>query len=417
MAPAPQTRLTPAEACRAILAEIEPLEQERVPLADALGRVLTADVTSPIDLPPWDNSAMDGYAARAGDVVAGAELRVVELIPAGGFPTRTLGPGECARIFTGAPVPSGADSVVRQEHTTRLDRDRVRIDDAHDAGRNVRPRAEDIAAGTVALTAGTEVGAAQMAFLAAMATFEVEVHRRPTVAILSTGDEVADEDEREEILAGRKIASSNTYGMAAAAIAAGADALSLGIVRDDQAQIRDRLALADAADLLVTSGGMSVGEHDHLRAILEASGDAMRFWRLRSRPGAPVGFGVLDGLPWLGLPGNPVSAMVTFELFARPAIRRLLGHRRLFRRTVPVVLGERLKTPARLTHFLRVTLTEEGDALVARLTGPQGSGFVSSMARADALLIVPEDRDEAGPGDTLRAIRLNEAAHVTEAPF
>lgn len=417
MAPAPDTRLTPAEASRAILAEIQPLEHEAVALGDALGRVLAADVTSPIDVPPWDNSAMDGYAARAGDVAAGAELRIVEMIPAGGFPIRTLGPGECARIFTGAPVPTGADSVIRQEHTTRLDGDRVRIDDPHDAGRNVRPRAEDIVAGTVALTAGTQIGPAQMALLASMAMFEVEVHRRPTVAILSTGDEVADEDEREEILSGRKIASSNTYGMAAAAIAAGADALSLGIARDDPAEIRDRLELADAADLLVTSGGMSVGEHDHLRTILEETGDAMRFWRLRARPGAPVGFGVLDGLPWLGLPGNPVSAMVTFELFARPAIRKLMGHRKPFRRTVPVVLGEPLETPARLTHFLRVTLTEEGDALVARLTGPQGSGVLSSMAKADALLIVPEEIDEAGPGDTLQAMRLDEVAHLEQAPF
>ncbi len=414
---APHTRLTPSEASRAVMAEIEPLEHEQVALGDSLGRVLAADVTSPVDLPPWDNSAMDGYAVRAADLSAGAELRIVETVPAGGSPTRKLGPGECARIFTGAPVPQGADSVIRQEHTTALEGDRVRVDDAHDAGRNVRPRAEDMAAGSVALEAGTEIGPAQMALLASMANFTVEVHRRPTVAILSTGDEVADEDEREEILSGRKIASSNTYGMAAAAIAAGADALSLGIARDDPTEIRDRLELAHTADLLVTSGGMSVGEHDHLRAILEESGDAMRFWRLRSRPGAPVGFGVLESLPWLGLPGNPVSAMVTFELFARPAIRKLLGHREPFRRAVPVVMGEQIETPARLTHFLRVTLSQEGDALVARLTGPQGSGLLSSMAKAQALLIVPEEVDEAAPGEALRAIRLDEVAHQEQAPF
>ncbi len=417
MASIPQTRLTPSEAVRAILTEIAPLEAERVPLVDALGLVLESDVTSPIDIPPWDNSAMDGYAARAADVREGTELQVVETIPAGGFPERTLGPGECARIFTGAPVPRGADSVIRQEHTTRLDEERVRVDDAHDATRNIRPRGEDIARGTVALAAGTEIGPAQMAVLASIAMFEVEVHRRPTVAILSTGDEVADEDEREAILSGRKIASSNTYGMGAAAIAAGADALNLGIARDDPDELLSRLEVAAAADLLVTSGGMSVGEHDHLRAILEETGGVMRFWRLRSRPGAPVGFGVLDGLPWLGLPGNPVSSMVTFELFARPAIRKLLGHRKLFRRTVPVVLGEPISTPGRLTHFLRVTLTEEGDALVARLTGPQGSGILTSLAKADALLVVPEDVDEAAPGDTLRAIGLHEASHGEEVGY
>ena len=417
MASSSRARLTPAEASRAILCEIEPLEPVHVPLADALGLVLAADVTSPIDIPPWDNSAMDGYAARAADVREGAELTVVEAIPAGGFPTRTLGPGECARIFTGAPLPQGADSVIRQEHTTRLDEDRVRVDDAHDAGRNIRPRGEDIVSGSVALAAGTELGPAQIAMLASIAMSEVEVHQRPTVAILSTGDEIADLNEREAILSGRKIASSNTYGMAAAAIAAGADAFDLGIARDDPGEIRGRLETAAVADLLVTSGGMSVGEHDYLRTILEETGGAMRFWRLRSRPGAPVGFGVLDGLPWLGLPGNPVSAMVMFELFGRPAIRRLMGHRRPFRRTVPVQLGESIETPARLTHFLRVGLQPEGDTLVARLTGPQGSGILSSMVQADALLIVPEDVDEAAAGETLRAMLLHETVHVEDAPF
>ncbi len=412
-----RTRLTPAEASRATLSEVAPTAPVHVPLADALGLVLAADVTSPIDIPPWDNSAMDGYAARTADVREGAELNVVETIPAGASPTRTLGTGECARIFTGAPVPQGADSVIRQEHTTRLDENRVRIDDPHDAGRNIRPRGEDIMSGRVTLTAGTELGPAQIAMLASIAMGEVEVHQRPTIAILSTGDEIADVSEREAILSGRKIASSNTYGMAAAAIAAGADALDLGIARDDPDEIRGRLEAAAVADLLVTSGGMSVGEHDYLRTILEETGGAMRFWRLRSRPGAPVGFGVLDGLPWLGLPGNPVSTMVTFELFGRPAIRKLMGHRKAFRRTVPVVLGEAIETTARLTHFLRVSLEHEGDTLVARLTGPQGSGILSSVAHADALLIVPEEVDGAGAGETLRAMLLHEAVHVEVAPF
>ncbi len=415
--------LTPAEAARVILAQIRALPAERIALRDALDRVLAEDVTSPLDIPPWDNSAMDGYAARSADLrTAGGEgravvLRVIETIPAGGFPTKTLGAGECARIFTGAPVPAGADGVIRQEDTTPLGPDRVRIDDVRDAGRNVRRRGEDLRTGAMVVPQGTPLGPAQIGVLAAVAARDVAVHRRPTVAILASGDEIADLDDRDAIVSGRKIASSNTYTIRAMAARAGAEVLDLGIAPDDPRAIRERLARAGGADLLVTSAGMSVGEHDYFRTVLEELGSQLDFWRLRMRPGAPVGFGRLGDLPWIGLPGNPVSTMVTFELFVRPAIRRLGGHTRPFRRTVPVTVAEPITLGPTLQHFLRVHVTAEGDTLTARLTGPQGSGILSSMVKADALLIVPEDRSTVQLGERLPAIFLDESVHVEDVPF
>jgi len=419
MSEKPRTRISAAEAAAAVLEPLSPLDCVRVPLADALGSVLGEPVESPIDIPPWDNSAMDGYAARSADLGSGEPvvLTVVEEIAAGGFPTRELGARECSRIFTGAPVPQGADTVIRQEDTTRLDEARVRIDDARDAGRNVRSRGEDVARGSAVFMPGDPLGPAQIGVLASMAWDRPLVHRRPTVAVLTTGDEIADLGERDAILSGRKIASSNSYTMRAAVQEAGGDLLELGIARDDPADLHRSLERAGAADLLVTSGGMSVGEHDHLRRMLEELGSGMKFWRLRTRPGAPLGFGLLDSLPWIGLPGNPVSTMVTFELFVRPAIRRLAGHALPFRRAVPVRLGEPISTAARLTHFLRVRLNAEGGEPVATLTGPQGSGMLTSMAKADALLIVPEDVERAEAGATLNAIVLGDAAHVEQPPY
>ncbi len=413
--------LTPSEAARAVLDQVRPLPAESVPLREALDRVLADDVVSAVDIPPWDNSAMDGYAARRADLdAAGAgpvELQIVGDVPAGALPHRGIGPGECMRIFTGAPIPDGADTVVRQEDTEPAGPERVRIVDLRDAGRNVRPRGEDIRADAVVVPAGTPLGPAQIGVVASTATPTVRVHRRPRCAVLATGNELADLDEREAILAGRKIASSNSYTMATMVRRAGADVRDLGIARDDPDDLLRRLADAADCDLVVTSGGMSVGEHDHLRRLMEEPDAEMKFWRIRMRPGAPVGLGLRHGTPWIGLPGNPVSTMVTFELFVRPALRKLAGHRGLFRRTTAVRVGEPIRLAAPLRHFLRVRIVADGDALVALPTGPQGSGILSSMARADALLVVPEDRQDVAAGERLEAMLLDEAIHVPHPPF
>lgn len=410
----------PSEAAGAMLEHITPLSLETVPLLDALDRVLAQDVVSPIDLPPWDNSAMDGYAVRSPDIPATGKtvtLRVVETIPAGTSPTKTLGPGECARIFTGAPLPAGADAVIRQEDTTPLPPDAVRIDQARDTGKNVRRRGEDIRRGRGVLDAGTVLGPAQLGVLASVGEPTATVHRQPIVAFLASGDEVVDLDERAAILAGTKIASSNTYTLSGMIAHAGAGVRNLGIARDDPADLARRLGDARDADLLVTTGGISVGEHDHVRAAVDALGGRLDFWRVAMRPGAPVGFGRIGDRPWIGLPGNPVSTMVTFELFVRPVIRRLRGHETLFRRMVPVRVRERITLGPKLTHFLRAVVESDAEGLTARLTGPQGSGVLTSMASANALLMVPADRPVVEPGEVLRAMRLDDPVHVAEPPY
>lgn len=422
--PAPltqRTSLAAAEAAQLIVGHAQPLPVVRRPLRQALDLVCAETVTSPIDLPPWDNSAMDGYACRAVDARAGTVLRLVQTVAAGEQPARSIGPGEAARIFTGAPIPAGADGVIRQEDTDAA-ADRVTIRDQRDAGKNVRKQGEDFRAGQTVMTTGTPLGPAQIGVLASIAHEPVAVHRPPVVAFVASGDEIVDLDQRDAILAGRKIATSNSYTLDAMIRRAGGVPLDLGLVPDQREALRDAFTRATAAgaDLLVTTAGVSVGERDLVRQVLEEMGCDMKLWRVRIRPGGPLGFGMLGTLPWIGLPGNPVSTMVTFELFVRPAIRRLLGHPRPFRATMPVVTEERITLGPRLRHYLRVTLTPRSfpdGTPGARLTGPQGSGILTSMARADALLIVPEDRPEVPAGETLAAVLLDDPRHTTEPEY
>ena len=424
--------LAPAEAARRILAEVRPQPELRIPLDDALGLVLAEAIVSPLDIPPWTNSAMDGYAARAEDVrgaspAAPKRLRIVEVLPAGAFPTRTIGAGECARIFTGAPLPEGADSVIRQEDAGSLAPwlpgspapQWVEILNDRDSGVNIRRAGEDIRKGALVLEPGTELGPAELGVLASLAVAHPVVYRRPRVGILGSGDEIVDLDQPEEILSGRKVASSNTHTLLALVRRAGGQPVNLGLAADTRESVREHLQRAAGCDLLVTTAGISVGEHDYLRDVLGGLGAELRFWKLRMRPGAPVGFGLLQGIPWIGLPGNPVSTMVTFELFVRPAIRRMLGHPLPFRRTVPVRLAEPVRLGPRLQHFLRALVTERPDAqgFEARLTGPQGSGILTSMVKANALLIIPEGQHETPVGALASALLLNDPHHVAEPPW
>jgi molybdopterin molybdotransferase len=393
------TRLGVAEASGHMLAGIGPLGSERVPLTRALGRVLARDVVSSVALPPWDNASMDGFALRAADV-AGASteapmrLRVVETIAAGRRGTHRIGPGEAARIMTGAPVPAGADSVVRVEDTdSTAGAETVAVRDDRDAGRNVRARGEDVRANTVVLTAGTPIGAAHVGVLSSVGCAAPTVHRRPRVAILATGDELVPLERFADVLAGERIVSSNSYSLAAAVELAGGEPVPLGIAPDEPGALAQCLRGAEGCDMVLTSGGVSVGDFDYTREVVGALGGELSLWRVRMRPGAPLGFGRLFGVPWLGLPGNPVSALVTFELFARPLLRVLAGHRRPHRPAVQVVLREEVQLAAPLTHYLRAVLTMDLDGRVAAsLTGPQSSGMLTSMAAADALLVLDGDR-------------------------
>src|SRR5439155_9294633 len=328
------------EASAQILAAVAPLPVERVRVADALGRVLAHEVRSPIAHPPWDNSSMDGYALRAVDVAGASRdtpvvLPVSETVRAGQRSSAGLRAGCAIRIMTGAPVPEGADTVIRVEDTDGGE-EVVRIHDGRDARRNIRPRGEDLDINDVAVEAGTRLGPAHLGVLASVGAAWVEVHRRPRVAILTSGDELVDVDNFEAVLRGDRIVSSNSYTIRAAAQLAGAEVVDLGIVGDDRDAFAARLSDLSRCDVLITSGGVSVGAFDFTKDVLRELGAELRLWRVKMRPGAPVGFGTLHGVPWLGLPGNPVSTLVTFELFARPLIRRQLGERRVFRRPIAV---------------------------------------------------------------------------------
>jgi molybdopterin molybdotransferase len=410
---------TVEDAVARIVSGIEPLSIERVALLDALGRVLATPIVSPLTLPAWDNSAMDGYALRAADVEGASEgspvtLAVLETVAAGAFPTREVEAGSCTRIMTGAPLPKGVDTVIRLEDTDG-GLERVAIRNDRDSRRNVRFRGEDITTGTLVLDRGQPIGAAQIGVLASMGASSVYVYRQPRVAFFGSGDEVVDLDRFAEVLDGKKIVTSNSYTLHALVRATGGIPINLGIARDDPDDLRVRVERAQGCDLLVTTAGISAGEFDYLRPVLAEAGLTMDVWRVRMRPGAPLGFGRLRGMPWIGLPGNPVSTMVTFDLFVRPVMRRMLGHTRLFRRPVTVTLEEPVKIGAKLTHFLRavVTVGEDG-TLSARLTGPQGSGILTSMSLANALLVIPEERPVVAAGETVHAFLISDDAGLAD---
>jgi molybdopterin molybdotransferase len=417
----PAGPLAAHDAALEILRQVQRQPPLRIPLDDALDAVLAESIVSPLDIPPQTNSAMDGYAVRGADVRGASaaqpvRLTVIEHIKAGQFPTRGLAPGECARIFTGAPLPEGSDSVIRQEDTD-YGTTTVTIIRDRDVGVNWRRMGEDIRRGETVLQAGIPLGPAELGVLASLAVAYPVVYRQPRVAILGSGDEIVDVDQAEEILAGRKIASSNTHTLMAMVRRAGGHPVNLGIAADTLESLQGHLAPARECDLLVTSAGISVGEHDLLREAIEAMGGELRFWKLRMRPGAPVGFGMIGALPWIGLPGNPVSTMVTFELFVRPAIRVMAGHPHPFRRAVPVRITEPISLKPRLQHFLRAVVTDRDDVAEARLTGAQGSGILTSMVKANALLMIPEGQFETSAGAMAMAIRLDDPRHQATPPF
>ena len=407
------------EASERILAGIRPLAVEHVPIREALGRVLAEDVRSPIEHPPWDNSSMDGYAVRAADVMgvsAGAPRRfpVLETVRAGQRPTRRVEAGTAIRVMTGAPVPEGADTVVRVEDTDGGETT-VEIRDERDAGRNVRPRGEDLGIGELAVAKGSVIDPAHLGVLASVGCAQVPIHRRPRVAVLASGDELVDVDQFDAVRRGDRIVSSNSYTLTASVKAAGGEVVDLGLVADDPDIYRRTLERARDCDLLITSGGVSVGAYDFTKDVLKSLGAELHLWRIRMRPGAPLGFGMLGDMPWLGLPGNPVSAMVTFELFARPLIKRQRGETRLFRRAIPVKAREDISIAAPLTHFMRAIVEWDGDTAWGRLTGPQGSGLLTSMMKANALLVVPHDRPVVKAGEMLRALLLGDSALTSES--
>ncbi|MGD8322705.1 MAG: molybdopterin molybdotransferase MoeA, partial [Gemmatimonadota bacterium] len=409
-----------------ILADVRVLPLEAVPLLDALGRVLGEDLTATATLPPWDNSAMDGYAVRGEDIAdaSGAhpvQLRVVGRVHAGETASPTVGPGEAVRIMTGAPIPPGADSVVRVEDTdAEVVEGTVQVVDGRDAGRNVRPGGEDVRSGERVLRAGDVVGPGAVGVAAAIGRDRVRVPRRPSVALLPTGDELRRVDRYEDVRSGLGVPESNTPMLAAAVVAAGGVPHDLGVTPDDPAALRSAVERSAQADVLVTMGGASMGEADLVKRVLDDAGYRQAFWRVTMRPGSPFSFGFLtrpDRLqPVFGLPGNPASAFVTFELFVRPFLLRLGGHRAVHRRRVRGRAGERLPGAGDRTMFLRVTLDDRASPPVVRSTGPHGSGLVRGLARVAGLAIVPAGRGAVEEGEAVDVLLLDRGC-VEDVPW
>jgi molybdopterin molybdotransferase len=394
--------LTVEEALAQILARVRPLEAERVDIRAALGRVLAEPVVSRREVPPWPNSAMDGYAVRAADTAqAPVTLTVVDRIAAGALPARPIGPGEAARIFTGAPLPEGADAVVPQEDVA-AEGNRIRIGQAVEPGVYVRPRGEDLRVGDRVLEPGRPIGAAEVGLLATLGHSPVLVYRRPRVAVLSTGNELADLGSEP---GPGQIPNSNTYALLAQAREAGAETINHGVVPDRLDAIEQRVRWGLAADVLVSSAGVSVGELDLVREALTRAGAELHLWRVAMRPGKPITFGSAGRRLIFGLPGNPVSAMVTFELFVRPALLTLGGLRDVTRPRVRAWALDPIPNPGHRRGYLRVALVRDGDEYGARLTGDQGSAILRSMVVADGLAVVPGDTIIA-KGDGVEVIML-----------
>ena len=390
------------EAQDIVLNATKPLGCEKVGLMEALGRVLGEDIIAPRANPPWDNSAMDGFAVRWEDIEQEhaitkiRELTIIEDVPAGKMATKTVGAGEAIRIMTGAPMSAGADTVVRVEFT-EPSVNRVRILKSESGrGANVRSKGEDVKQGDCIIPQGTVLRPAEVGMLAILAKSFVLVYQRPRVAILSTGDELADLDEHFDE---NKIINSNSYGIGAAVREAGGVPVLLGIARDDPDALKEKIMEGLTCDALVLSGGVSMGDYDFTKPVFAELGAEMNFWKLAIRPGQPVAFGKIQGVLAFGLPGNPVSSMVTCDQLVRPAVLKMCGHVSYARPVVQAIFQEKLSKHPDRRHFLRGILRQENGVLTVRTTGGQGSGILTSMVKANGLIDIPEDVERLNPGD------------------
>jgi molybdopterin molybdotransferase len=388
-----------------IFGRARPLPIERVDIVAALGRVLAEPIRSTRRIPPWPNSSMDGYAVRAIDTRPAATLTVIDRVIAGSLPTRMVGAGQAARIFTGAPMPSGADAVVPQEDVDAHD-GVIALRGAVESGAFVRPAGEDVREGDLVLEPGRPIGAAEIGLLATLGRTQVAVGRRPRVAVLSTGNELADLGTEPTPA---QIPNSNTYALMAQITEAGGLPLNLGVAPDRLEAIAERIARGTEADVLVTSAGVSVGELDLVREALVNAGAELHLWKVDMRPGKPITFGSLAGRPVFGLPGNPVSAMVTFELFVRPMLLAMQGRRATSRPRVRAAAVTPIVNRGSRRGYLRVMLEVKDGRWSARLTGDQGSGILRSMVSADGLAVLPGDTSVA-VGEELKVIVLREVS-------
>ena len=412
--------LSVEQAHERVMARFQTLEFEEKALLDCMGQVLAEDIKSPLALPPLANSGMDGYALRHSDIVGASHenpknLEVVGIVAAGHMPNRTVGPGTAIRIMTGAPIPDGADTVVPFEETDEVERkregkplDNVAVFADMPTGCNVRPAGEDISAGTLVLERGIIVRAAEIGVIASLGMDSIKVIRRPIVAVLATGDEL---ETAGTPLSDGKIYDSNSFSVAASIADAGGIPKILGIARDSLTDLTTKLEATSGCDLVVTSAGVSKGDYDIVKDVLNQKGE-MNFWSVRMRPAKPLAFGQLNDLegriiPLMGLPGNPVSAMVAFEMFARPAIRIMLGKKKKPRPMVGGVLTGAIKNEDGRRVYARVEVEFKDGEYRATPTGPQGSNILTSMSKANGLAICPEDLAGKDAGEQVQIIMLD----------
>ena len=396
------------EALDKILSHVLPLGFEKVSLLDALGRVIGEDIYAKRNIPPLDNSAMDGYALKSEDVRKASQnhpvrLVVIEDLPAGFISTKTIEKGKAIRIMTGAPIPKGADTVIPVEVTKKED-GFVLIFNAAGPGENIRESGEDVKQGDRVISRGDIVRPAEVGMLASVGRSFVSVYQRPLVAILCTGDELVDVDgDLNEV----KIISSNSYTIGAQVKDCGAIPLQLGIAKDRKEEIEEKLRQGIRADVLISSAGVSVGDYDFVKDVMKHLGIEMVFWKVAMRPGQPLAFGTMRGKPVFGLPGNPVSSMISFEQFVRPALLKMMGCRHIFRPLVEAVLREEIKKTAGKRYFIRGSISFENNQYVVTTTGEQGSGMLRSMVRANGLIVIPEDQEIVRAGEKVRVQLLD----------
>ncbi len=399
------------EAQEIIFDKIKTIGDSEVGIQDALGRILSEDVFSERAIPPWANSAMDGYAVKAEDIKDAskenpAELKVIERIQAGVKAKSILKNGEAIRIMTGAPIPQGADAIVLQEETEEDDSGIVKIFLSVKSGESVRIAGEDVEVGDLVVSKGAKLNAPAIGMLANIGMATCKVSRRPKVAILATGEELVDLTETPEE---GQIFNSNSYALAAQVEEAGGEAVLLGIAKDNTQDLIEGIKKGMSADILITSGGVSVGDFDLVKDTLEDLGNEIDFWRVRMKPGKPMAFGLLGGIPFFGLPGNPVSTMVSFELFVRPSLLKMQGIKDIFRTKVNATLkGELFKSPER-RHYIRAVTNFNGNHWESRPLEVQGSNILHSMVRSNSLVIFPEYETKLEDGKTVEVILLNDS--------
>ena len=405
------------DALHKILDVFVPLGQEKVDILSSSGRVIGEDIYASRNIPPGDNSAMDGYAVRWEDIRGASKgkpvvLNVIEDIPAGAIPQKSIGKGEASRIMTGAPVPDGANAIVRVEDTAKHGR-RVDVFVQAKKGQDIRLAGEDVRDGELVIARGDVIRPAEIGMLASLGRSFIMVYQRPIVAVLATGDELVDIDDNPNPW---QIVSSNSYSLAAQIIDCGGIPLQIGIAKDTREDLVSKFKAALRADVIVSSGGVSVGDYDLVKDVMKEVGNKMQFWRVAMRPGRPLAFGSMGGVPMFGLPGNPVSSMVSFEQFVRPSILKMMGHKNLFRRTVKATIREDITKKKGAKHFIRARVEYKNGRFVVTSTGDQGSGILKSMVRANGLIILPENSTSAKKGDEVAVQLIDGSLEQTLKP-